>query len=990
MTVPTLVLFFISGICGLLYEVIWIRVAGTVIGNTTYALGSVVGVYMAGLALGAKLGGRSADRRRGGSLLRLYGVLEASVALTALAVPYLLARAEPLFRLLWDALGSAPVAYSGLRALLVAVVLITPTTLMGMTLPVLSRYLSDTIEDAARQAGRAYAANTFGGFVGTLIAGFWLIPSYGLAVATAVAAGANLAIAGASFALAPRSSAGDRPALEAEPAPVRLALIVSAVSGIASLIYEAAWTRCLVITIGSTVYAFTFVLAIFILGLAGGSALGARWVSRLRDPRAALAGVQGGTALLAVAFLPLLGNLPLLIIRLVDSMRASFGSLLIVEVLLIFPLVFLPTLLLGAVFPLVCRIGVAREEALGRAVGAIYTWNTLGSIAGTLLASFALLPAFGPTVAIRIAVTLNLALAVFLARGVPAWQRFAMAGGAAAFLGAWIVPSGDESLLSSGAYLYAKKITMNARGANQDVRDYVRDSSKIVFQRWDSYGLVTVHDLPNEERTLRVNGKVDASNVHDDMMTQLCLGHLPMLHHPNPKRVLVIGLGAGVTLGSAARYPAESLDCVEISSAIVSAAELFTEVNGGVLRDPRVRLQLGDGRNALLFGRSTYDVIISEPSNLWLSGMASLFTREAFAQADRRLAPGGIFCQWVHAYNLPSEEFKKVVRTFFDVYPHGSVWEVTPAGDYLLLGSHEPITPPWPELERRIASPAVAADLSPLLTDAVGLAALRITDAAGARAMAGPGDVITDDHCTIEYGCARSLYQDTTREIVATLREARSRPPLAGAYLDIPSPAAKEIERRWEARRALAVAKGLSVNEDLEGFAGALERLSEALVPEPDLKRNFDTLATHLGKVALKEFENGNVDRAIQLIIRTPRSSVAFAPSRVLLADMYVRCNRRQSVKACYAEAVEAQPRYFAAVAGLAASLEEEGQLGPAIAKWHEAVDLKPRLVPARIRLAACLFKSGRAEEARSQCKEILRLDPMNAEAAAFLRGGSP
>src|SRR5438552_4137210 len=168
--------FFISGLCGLLYEVVWIRVAGTVIGNTTYAIGTVVGVFMGGLALGAWRGRRSADRRQGAALLRLYGLLEAGVALSAVAVPWLVTASEPLFRMLWNSVGGIAPLYAALRALLVGIVLLVPTTLMGATLPVLSRFLSDSKEEAARQAGFAYAINTFGGVAGTLLSGFWLIP----------------------------------------------------------------------------------------------------------------------------------------------------------------------------------------------------------------------------------------------------------------------------------------------------------------------------------------------------------------------------------------------------------------------------------------------------------------------------------------------------------------------------------------------------------------------------------------------------------------------------------------------------------------------------------------------------------------------------------------------------------------------------------------------------------------------------------------------
>jgi spermidine synthase len=986
-----LLFFFISGVCGLLYEVVWIRAAGTVIGNTTYAIGTVVGIYMGGLALGARLGGRAADRRGGASLLRLYGVLEGGIALTSLAVPLLLACSEPIFRVLWNTVGEITLLYAGLRAVLIAVVLVVPTTLMGMTLPLLSRYLSDTVEDAAVQAGRAYAVNTLGGVVGTLLSGFWLVPSFGLRATTAVAGLLNLAIAGAAIAAARGRGRDIHPTLEAGPPPHRLALAVSALSGFAALIYEVAWTRCLVITIGSTVYAFTLILAMFILGLAAGSALGARYVSRRKDPLSALVIVQALIGVLAIVFLPILGDLPVRVISLVDSLRSSYGKLMAAEFLLVFPFVFLPTFLLGSVFPLVCRLGVGTEKSVGRSVGAIYTWNTLGSIAGTLLASFGLLPAFGISAAIRVGATVNLLGALLLLPALPRGRRLAWTVVAAALLGAWLVPSLSDTLMSSGAYLNATGIAARAREEKKEVRDFLEETSHVLYRYWDSYGLVTVHQAPSGEKDMRVNGKTDASSAPADMTTQLCLGHLPMLHHPNPKRALVIGLGAGVTLGAVARHPVERIECVEISSAVAAAAEHFSDITGGVLHDPRVHLVIGDGRNALLFGREPFDVIISEPSNLWISGMATLFTRESFEQAARRLAPGGIFCQWIHAFHLPAEDFRRVFRTFFAVYPHGGVWEIEPANDYLLLGSLQPLKPSYAAMEHRMADPGIAADFAPRLAGLGGLAGLLVADAGGARTAAGPGSQLTDDHCSIEYSAAQAIYRDTSVEILAFLEGMRSNRVEHALYADLPPGAAEEIARRREARRFLALATRLRALEDREGFAQALEGMSGAMISEPDTLRFFNSMALKLGRDAVKEFEAGHVGSAIGLMSRTPRNSSAYVPSRVMLADMYKKSNRREDARRCYAEALSLQPRLFAAAAGLAAMIEEEGDWADAISRWEQVVLLQPRSVPARVRLASCLLKASRNEEARRQCIEILRIDPANAEAARLLgRVGSP
>src|SRR5258706_9603289 len=369
MRVLVLAFFFVSGLCGLLYEVVWIRAAGTVLGNTTHAVGTVVGVFMGGLALGGWWGGRQADRRTGATLLSLYALLEGGVALAAVAVPLLLTLSEPLFRLLWNGLAGAPLVYGALRTLLVGLLLLFPTTLMGATLPVLARYLSTSIDSAGREAGRAYAINTMGGVLGTLAAGFWLVPDLGLRATTLVAAVLNLLIAGAAWKLS-RGQPGERlhaPPVEAPPPP--LPLIVAALSGLASLLYEIAWTRSLVLALGSTVHAFTLILPAFILGLALGSAAAALLLPRLRHFAVALGVVQIAVGVFAIALLPALGDLPLRVEPLTQSMHQDYSSMLWTQAGFAAIFVLLPTLFMGAVFPIAIRWASGAGRSVGRSVG---------------------------------------------------------------------------------------------------------------------------------------------------------------------------------------------------------------------------------------------------------------------------------------------------------------------------------------------------------------------------------------------------------------------------------------------------------------------------------------------------------------------------------------------------------------------------------------------------------------------------------------------
>jgi spermidine synthase len=981
-----LAFFFVSGFCGLLYEVVWIRAAGTVIGNTTQAVGTVVGVFMGGLALGGWWGGRAADRRSGGALLSLYGLLEGGVALLALAVPLLISGAEPLFRVLWSALAGAPFVYGLLRALLVAVILLPPTTLMGATLPILARFLSASVDAAGREAGRAYAINTLGGVIGTLAAGFWLIPELGLRATTFIAAGLNVGIAAASW-TAVRGKAGSR--LDAPPAgtpPPALPLVVAALSGAASLLYEIAWTRSLVLALGSTVHAFTLILTAFILGLALGSAGAALILPRLGHLSAALAVAQIAIGTLAVALLPALGDLPLRIAPLAEGMHRDYGSMLATQAGFIAAFVLLPALFMGAVFPIAIRWASGLDRPVGRSVGAVYTANTLGSIVGSLAGSFAVVPLIGLASTVKLAATINLAVAAFLlAREAP--RRWLGALPAAVALGGWLLlPSWDPQVLTSGAFLYGAADVRSARFFKQDLRDYLRKDSELVAEYWDSYGLVTLHRQQDGILTMKVNGKTDASTGPTDRANMLFVGDLALLHHPAPKKALCIGLGGGLSLAAMAKHPLERLDCVELSPAVVRGAGHFKEAIGGVLDDPRVKLIVGDGRNAILFGRESYDVIVSQPSNLWVSGMANLFTRDFFDEASRRLAPGGLFCQWVHAYYLSPENLRDVLRTFYDVYPHGSVWEVFPGHDYLLLGSRDPLRTDLAGLEARLASTrALEEYVGSEGPRAPALLGHLVADAARVRDAVGPGPLLSDDRCFIEYSAPRSMGHDTRPQVLDWMDALRRPSPLQALYAGVSNEISDQVARRRESRRLLAEAVKIHVDDPDR----ALSTLSGVPVPlprDPRTLRFIDLIADGVMFKAQSRLRSVDPKGAIELLRRIPSSAGAYPGAQLLIGETFVKLDLTREAEAAYRVAREADPKSFEAAFGLARVLQIQQKYDEAEPQWRAASTLRPDLSAPHVQRALCLKRLGRIDDAKAALQKALEVDPQDLRAAALLK----
>ena len=978
MRARVLAFFFVSGFCGLLYEVVWIRAAGTVIGNTTQAIGTVVGVFMGGLALGGWWGGRKADRSSGGDLLRLYGLLEGGVAVSALLVPVLLAASEPLFRVLWP----TPV-YGVARVLILALILLMPTTLMGATLPILARFLTSTIDAAGREAGRAYAVNTLGGVLGTLAAGFWLIPELGLRLTALVAAALNMGIAAASWRMARTALAGAAAPTTVESTPPRLPLVVAAVSGFSALLYEIAWTKSLVLALGSTVHAFTLILTAFILGLALGSAVMSLLLPRFRSMPDLLAVVQIGIGVIALGLLQPLGDLALQVAPLAEEMRKDYGTLLWTQARFIALYVLAPTFCMGAVFPLAIRWAAGRDRPVGRSVGAVYTANTLGSIAGSLAASFLLVPWLGLATAVKVAATFNLGLAALLL--IP--RRWAVAVPLTLALAGWfLLPSWDTKVLASGPTIYGSADVRSAADQKEDLREYLHKDTDLVAQYWDSYGLVTIHRQQSGILTMKVNGKSDASTGPTDRANMLFVGDLALVHHPMPKRALCIGLGGGLTLAAMAKHPLERLDCVELSPAVLKGAAHFKEAIGGVLEDPRVHVSVGDGRNAILFGRESYDVIVSQPSNLWVSGMANLFTRDFFEEASRRLAPGGIFCQWVHAYWLSPENLKDVLRTFTAVYPHGSLWEVFPGHDYLLLGTLQPTKTDLDSVEARLESTKALADY--VGSEAPRVPALLghlVADADRVRSAVGPGPIVTDDRCFLEYTAARSMGRDLRPQILEWMDEVRKTSPVASLYSGGSDRILDEIGRRRESRRLLAEAVRLHT-DDPERALAALDRAPTPIARDPRTAVFLDVVSEAVLVKAESRLRMTDPRGAIELLRRIPKTAGCYVPSRLLLGQTFTQLNRSEEARQAYGSAREVEPGSVEALAGLARQHQIDQNYEEAARLLRELVQIRPKSSPARVQLALCLLRLDRRPEATAECRLALEIDPNDRRAQDLLK----
>jgi spermidine synthase len=865
--------FFVSGVAGLAHEVAWTRLLRLVMGNSTLAISTVLTVFMGGLALGSYCAGRLIERRD--DPLRVFALLEGAIGLYGLGLPWLIDASLPAYRAVYAAAGGQLLVVSVARFAISALLLAVPATLMGATLPVLTHWFAARSARMGMSVGTLYAINTLGAMTGATVTGFLLVPLLGVRATIWTAAGLNALVCAVGLLL--HRAAGRAAPVAATAAPAdggqqrRLLLVGYAASGFAALLYEVAWTRVLATMIGSTVYAFSMMLSAFILGLGLGSLVAARFVDRLRRPVQVLALVQAGIGVACLAVVPLFHALPLHLAGWIVDASTSFMRLQLTEFGVLVSIMLVPTLLMGATFPLVTRAVLVEGAGAARAVGAVYSANTVGTILGSFACGFILIPSIGTQNAIYVGVAVNALAALAFHLLVPRAERSRGGRAVPAVILALIVwavlqPRWDPSRMSFGPFSEARRSPEQAqsvarlRAAIAD--EHARDG--LLFHEEGISTTVTVRRSADGVLSMWVNGKSDAS-TGPDMATQVLLGHIPLLLHPEPRRVMLVGLASGVSLGAAAQHAVERLDCAEISQVVVEASAFFTEHNHDVLSDPRVRLIVEDGRNHLTMTSEIYDVILSEPSNPWIAGVADLFTREYFETCRERLAPGGVMCTWLARYNLDERSFRSVVRTFAEVFPSLTVWNPTDS-DYLLVGSRDRLEVDLTALEERLAQQSVAADLERVgVRGVIDVLGHLLTGERGAARLASGAPLHTDDNALLEFAAPRNLARYADEERLFQVIESVRSPDFsflvdadAARLAAVRGVAARAVESAgWALRAKVAFSAG----RDEDGLQAL--RTSQQLYPEQSLlpgalQVGFTRVAVLVG--------GGQVARGVELL----------------------------------------------------------------------------------------------------------------------------
>ena len=966
-----------------------------IFGNTTQAVATVLSAFMAGLALGSYLFGALVDARRNPFLA--YGLLEAGVGLYGLLIPRLFAFTQLAYIRLSGLSDIAPALLTLAMFSLSFLVILVPTALMGATLPVLSRFCVTQVAGLGRRIGDLYAVNTLGAVVGSALTGFALIPWLGLRGSTRLAVGLNLAIGVTvllTVAFQHWAAVGQSAPAEADKAALAprtrldLALLLGfGLSGAAAMIYENAWTRALTLVIGMSTYSFTIMLTTFLVGLGLGSLLYARRAAGAAPGVAGFGLLQFAIALSALASIPLFERLPFLFLRLSRGLGDTFGPLLATQVVLSGLVMLVPTLLLGMTFPMVARIYTQSLYRVGTRVGQAYASNTLGAILGAFLGGFVLIPLIGVQRSIGAAVAVNAITGVLLMgvdpRVPPVRRRLAAAAMlVVSAVGLWGFGTWDKGVMTSGVTIYAHDYADLPSDALR--REWMR-RDQLLYYREGLTATISIHRSSGSSYLYeKTNGKVDASI--GDTPTQLLIGYLPMLFAPEAKRVLVIGMGSGMTAKAVAAFPVERLEVVEIEPAVIEAARFFAEKNGRIHDDPRVRFVLADGRNYLLAARGRYDAILSEPSNPWIAGIGNLFTREYYELALRRLTEHGVFGQWMHTYGMAPEDLLMVYRTFAEVFPEVSLWAINDS-DMLLIGTRSPQHLRVGTWRKTLAArPAARRDLADIgFPDAASLLAMYLMPRPVLLKMAAEAELNRDDFPRLEFSAPRNLGRETATLNIRLTRAEAVPPPVED--LD----PAEQASGRW----ATLLGQGYRAARDLERARKAAEdALRSATVnTEARLLRarlfledghsrlaaaELERLVKAPGRIAdgvVEAAKQLDADDAVGILSRVRERDPEQIEAQIALAEALVRADRFGQAVAEYRSLDAQLPPDSRLAAGLGRALLGRDDYAVALAAFDAAIRLGELSGEVQAQRGEVLMRLGRYGEAAEAYRQALRSD---------------
>ncbi len=977
-----LALFFISGACGLMYEVVWSRMMMLIFGRSVLAVGTVLAAFMFGLALGSYLLGKYADRSR--NPLRLYAVYEIGIGCTAFIASFLLMRITPFYTWVHAAFGGSPVVFGLIRFFIAFSLLIIPTVLMGATLPILSRVIVKRLSRVGQELGGLYAINTVGAVAGSLAAGFYLIGRLGLHGAVAVAVLGNLIIGTMAWIASTRrgvadgvSSAPSPPAQAgAESATMvirnrtteRLVLLSFALSGLASFAYEIFWTRSLVFLLGNTTYAFTLMLTAFLLGIALGG-YGIRFFADIvKKPLRLFAAIEILIGVFSAVAVPLL----FLIVR-SETVRSfivrysgQLGLLAVSNFVIALSLMLFPATLIGATLPLMGRVFLSDLQCTGKTVGKLYAVNTVGNVLGALLPGLLIMPLMGIQKGILLMAVLNVGLGIVL---ISSQWKHAMAAASA----------------TAAAFLVASVWLARSPISFQFPSEYQRPKDEVLFYK--EGGLVTTKVWVSAEsgyKEISVDG-INIGGTGDSDYKQQILAHLPKLLLKSYRSELSIGLGSGILAGESARHAAlRKIVIAEISQGVVTGAAYFSEENHDILHDPRAHIVVDDVIDFLETTTDRFDIISADEKTAGKYATNSFsYSKEYYALLRQRLAPGGLVIQWMPT-DLPPSQYDLALRTFLDEFPHAQLWYFPPTGRFtmtntIMIGSNNPINidPAWMRTAMETDPGSFEGIRKYGLTTAEAVLAHFIGTRETLLRVLPPGPVNSFEEPYYEFYSPRDYaVPPDERTLVNHGMLMAARGPDFDRFVlkGITGPEAGRLNAAFRAEGIFLAGHGAQ----LRGFPAqeVIRFYDQALGTAPWDRNLGDEVVSYLYRESLRLYLSNDYADAAGLLRRAAEVFPESSDVHVDYGCMLGRTNRTDLAVKELQRALAMNARIVPAHRFLAEIYESQGQVAKALEQWDAALALDPNSVPTLLEYGIYLAKLRPGTDALGYARKAYRLDP--------------
>ncbi len=848
-------MFFLSGAAALIYQVVWVRSLTLIFGGSHLAVTVVLSIFMAGLAIGGYTIGRYVDHVK--KPLRLYGLLELGIALFALIFIGLMKLYPSIYIALAQGKDHSPLYLSSIRTLFSVVALIIPTTLMGGTLPALSQFISRRPEDLRGYLSFLYGFNTFGAVIGAFAAGFFFLRFYSVSTTLYIAIISNAFIGlaavllqnKAATVLVPDGPVKKRKGVNSRPSPseissskslkdlfpLKLVLWGIGVSGFCALGYEVLWSRILTIAVGASVYSFTTMLVAFLSGIALGSEVYGLQPKffRLKESRAErsilwfgiVQVIIGVTALLVTLFIR---DIPVNSVRLQNFLLGTGTSSFKVRTwsnfLLAFFYMIVPAFFMGVAFPLAGKLYAEYKKKVGSAVGEVLAYNTVGAILGAAISGFIMIYFFGIERSLQMLTVINIGFGLLIFFSIRKVKILniglsSLAIGLLVFLGL------NQSAFRIWDMKYFAIFRSNQPEAfrtTEMVREAI-ENTDVLYYGEGIESIVSCIKIKGGDQSFITNGRTEASSHLQALQCQFTLGHLPMLLNKNPQKVLVVGLGSGMTLGATSIHPSvEEVTLVEIEPKVIGVAKTFEGYNHRVLNNPKLKIVFNDGRNYLMTTKKKFDVITADPIHPWFRGAGYLYTTEYFKLASEHLLPGGIICQWLPIYEMTPEDLKSVVKTFGEHFRYTMLWLTH--YDAELVGSNSPILIDEAELDRRIGEPSISSDLKRVMMGSGSdFLSYFVMGTDGMKRFSEGGILNTDDNLYLEFSAPFSIATTSVMEanVHAIIKHRESILP----YLVTPKEekGRSEQQRRWANHPASVEMTGRALALFLGGRSHSLE-----------------------------------------------------------------------------------------------------------------------------------------------------------------------